>query len=58
MVSDNDIKKLILNMTDDLNSNIKKITKIFGSLDYTDDDEQSILHILVEDKYDEGKCFF
>ena len=57
MVSVNDIKNLISKMTEDVNSNIKNICSLFGTLDYTDDDEQSILHILVDDEYDEEKCF-
>lgn len=42
---------------DDSNFNIKKIRKFFGSLDYRDDSNQTILHILVDNKYDEEKCY-
>ena len=57
MLNKNNIRFLISNMTDNMHFNVKKIKRVFGSLDYTDDDNQSILHILVDDKYDEEKCF-
>ena len=57
MLNKNNIKVLLSKMTDDMNSNLKKIKSAFGSLEYTDDENQSILHILVDDKYDEEKCF-
>ena len=57
MISKNNIRSLVSKMTDDIQSNIKKIKREFGRLDYTDEDNQSILHILVDDKYDETKCF-
>ena len=47
MISKNNIRSLVSKMTDDIQSNIKKIKR----------DNQSILHILVDDKYDETKCF-
>lgn len=53
----NNIRVLLSKMTNDMHSNVKKIKSAFGSLDYTDEDNQSILHILVDDKYDEDKCF-
>lgn len=57
MLTKNNIKVLLSTMTNDINSNIKNIKNAFGSLDYTDEDNQSILHILVDNKYDEEKCF-
>lgn len=57
MLNKNNIRFLLSKMTQDMHSNVKKIKGAFGSLDYTDDDNQSILHILVDDKYDEAKCF-
>ena len=57
MLNINNIRELLSNMTQDINSNIKKLRKAFGSLEYTDDDNQSLLHILVDNKYDEEKCF-
>jgi len=57
MLNKNNIRVLLSKMTDDVNSNLKKIKSAFGSLEYTDEDNQSILHILVDDKYDETKCF-
>ena len=53
----NNIRELLSKMTDDTNSNLRKIKKAFGSLEYTDEDNQSLLHILVDDKCDETKCF-
>ena len=57
MVNENNIKTLLSKMTNNVKSNIKEIKKVFGSLNYTDDENQSILHILVDNKYDENKCF-
>jgi len=57
MLTTNNIRELLANMTQDVNSNIQKIRKAFGSLEYTDEDNQSLLHILVDNKYDEEKCF-
>lgn len=57
MLNKNNIRILLSKMTNDMHSNVKKIKSAFGSLDYTDEDNQSILHILVDDKYDETKCF-
>jgi len=57
MLNKNNIRVLVSNMTNDMYSNVKKIRNVFGSLDYTDGDNQSILHVLVDDKYDEAKCF-
>ncbi len=54
----NEIIELLSNMTEDTNSNIKKIKKVFGSLKYTDDENQSLLHIFVDRRYEhEEKCF-
>ena len=50
MLNINNIKELLSNMTQDINFNIKKLRKAFGSLEYTDDDNQSLLHILVDNK--------
>ena len=57
MLSKKDIRDLLKKMTDDMHSNVKKIKSVFGSIYYTDEENQSILHILVDDKYDEEKCF-
>ncbi len=57
MLSENNIKNLLSKMTDNMHSNVKKIKSVFGGIDYIDEDNQSILHILVDDKYDEAKCF-
>lgn len=57
MLSKKDIRNLLKKMTDDMHSNVKKIKSVFGSIYYTDEENQSILHILVDDKYDEEKCF-
>ena len=52
-----DIEKMLSKMKDNAVSNVKNIRKFFGSIEYTDDDNQSLLHILVDKKYDETKCF-
>ena len=57
MLNKNDIKVLLSKMTKNMHSNVKKIKRAFGSIDYTGSFNQSILHILVDDKYDEAKCF-
>ena len=51
-----DIEKMLSKMTDNMNFNLKNIQKLFDSIKYTDDDNQSLLHILVDKKYDEAKC--
>lgn len=58
MLTINQIKILISKMSPDDNFNIKKIKKLFGSLEYVDDEKQSLLHIFVNNKYDEDNCFF
>lgn len=55
MLDTNDIDKMVEYMSDDLESNINRIKKEFGSLKYSDDSNQSILHILTSNKYDEYK---
>lgn len=57
MLNENNIKVLLSKISEDMHSNVKNIESAFGSLDYIDDFNQSILHILVDDKYDETKCF-
>ena len=57
MVKTTEIKNVLNTMTDDVQSNVKRLINLFGSLDYTDDENQSILHILVDNIYDEEKCF-
>ena len=57
MITCKEIKNLLSNMTDDSQSNAKRIINLFGSLEYTDEENQSILHILVDNIYDEDKCF-
>ena len=57
MVNKGCVMKLLSKMTDNLYSNSEKIKSTFGKLDYKDCDAQSILHILVDDVYDEEKCF-
>ena len=57
MVKIDEIKNVLNLMTDDVQSNVKRLINLFGCLDYTDDENQSILHILVDNIYDEEKCF-
>ena len=37
--------------------NLAKLLKKYGSLDYKDDENQTLLHILVDSKMDEASCF-
>lgn len=54
MLNTNNIRKLLSNTTQDIDLNIIKIRKVFlGGLEYIDDDNQSLLHILVDNKYNE-----
>ena len=57
MINKNGVNRLLSKMTEDVNSNLKEIKYAFGNLNYTDEDNQSIFHILVDNKYDEEKCF-
>lgn len=57
MQNKNNINFLLSNMTNDLDHNLREIAKCFGILNYTDESNQSILHILVDNKYDEFQCF-
>lgn len=52
-----DVRTLLSNMTDNVSHNANEIFKLFGSLLYTDEEGQSILHILVADNFDEEKSF-
>lgn len=51
------ISLLLKKMTGDLDNNINILKEEFKSLDYKDDEQQSILHILTDNQYDEEKCF-
>lgn len=57
MLNKNDIRVLLSKMSNNINDNLKNISKLFGSIDYVDEDNQTLLHILVDDRYDEQKCF-
>jgi len=57
MINRENINKLINSMTENSSTNVKKIKKLFGTLDYKDSECQSILHILVDNNYNEKKCF-
>ena len=51
------INNLLSDMNQDVNYNIRKIRTLFGSLEYFDNNHQSLLHILVDNKFNEKKCF-
>ena len=53
-----DLKQMINRMTDDVSKNIEIIKEYFSDLDYYDKYRQSILHILVNEKYDIKKCWY
>jgi len=57
MINRENINKLINSMTENSSTNVKKIKKLFGTLDYKDSECQSILHILVDNNYKKKKCF-
>ena len=42
------IEKIILNMTEDMNQNLKLIKNTFGNIQYRDSSNQTLLHILVD----------
>jgi len=57
MIDKQSLDNLISKMTDNDQKNIKLITRTFNSLNYRDSDNQTILHILADNKYDEFKCY-
>lgn len=57
MLNIDKIPKILSEMTQDTINNIARLERFFGNLEYRDDDNQSLLHILVDKKYDEDKCF-
>lgn len=50
------ITKCLNKMNNSASHNLRILAKEFITLDYKDDTNQSILHILVDDLYDEEKC--
>ncbi len=52
------IEKLLNTMTTNIEANKKKILNHFGNINVKDESNQSLLHILVDEKYDEEKCFW
>lgn len=44
MLNKDNIKAVLSDMTEDIYSNVEIIKNAFGSLDYTDEENQSILH--------------
>lgn len=56
MINKQTITNLLSKMTENNKNNTKLIEKFFGTLNYRDSDNQTILHILVDNKYDESKC--
>lgn len=57
MLEKETLSKLIMTMTTDIESNKKKLINTFGNINIKDDSNQSLLHIFVDEKYDEIKCF-
>lgn len=51
------VRDLLLCMSKDFRHNVKMIEEGFGSLNYRDETDQTILHLLVDEKYNEKKCF-
>lgn len=56
MVRQLQIKNLLSKMKVDSKSNIKEIKKVFGSLNYNDNSSQTLLHIFVDNLYNETDC--
>ena len=44
-----------MTMTQDIESNKKTLLNTFGNINIKDEDNQSLLHIFVDEKYDEQK---
>ncbi len=57
MLNKKDISKILDKMTDSYEKNIRIIFNNLGNLSYRDGDNQTLLHILVDNLYDEDKCF-
>lgn len=55
-ITNDNIRKILPKMTSNLNTNIKILKNKIGNLKYTDDCNQTLLHIFVGDKFDEPKC--
>lgn len=51
------LTKLLKTITTDIETNKKKILNHFGNINVKDESNQSLLHIFVDEKYDEEKCF-
>lgn len=51
------LSKLLITMTSDIESNKKKILNHFGNINIRDEENQSLLHIFVDNKYNEENCF-
>ena len=57
MITQEDISKIVLEMSENLEKNIIIIKKTFGSLNFLDDEAQTLLHVFVDHQYDEEKCY-
>ena len=55
MVTKTDINNLLSNIVDDNNKNIIILKKFFNDLNYKDNEECNLLHIFVDEHYDEYK---
>ena len=57
MLEKETLSRLVMTMTQDIESNKKKLLNAFGNINIKDDSNQSLLHIFVDEKYDEARCF-
>ena len=57
MVDKEQIEELLNKFGKDQESNLIKIRQAFGSIFYKDGENQTLLHIFCDDKYDKYKCF-
>lgn len=57
MINKQTINTLLSKMKENDAINIELIKHFFGSLNYRDDENQTILHILADNKYNESSCY-
>ena len=57
MIDKERIEKLLDSLGNDNVMNSVKIANFFGKLSYKDEESQTLLHILCDEKYDRYKCF-
>lgn len=51
------IERLLPKLNLDIDNNVTKILSYYKTLQYSDKDDQSLLHVFVSNKFDERKCY-